>query len=123
VTSATDCYLQWLIPSNLYHDKGLAASFRKEIARFIFNTCRANSPKTLFVSSKIDLFLSLLLSLRTKAENRGQLKENRARIKSNKMTNAWVPGLSEFYFNDKAYAYRCYPNRRNSGSYDKWEPC
>ena len=42
---------------------------------------------------------------------------------SNKMANAWVPGLSEFYFNDKAYAYRCYPNRRNSGSYDKWEPC
>ena len=96
MTRATNCYLEWLIPSDLYHDQGLAASFRKKIARFIFYTCRANTPKILFTSNKIHLFLSLLLSLRTKAENRGQLKENRARIKSNKMANAWVLGLSEF---------------------------
>ena len=123
VTRATDCYFEWLILSDVSYSQGLAASFREKIARFLSYICSANSSRILSKSNKIDLFLSLLLSLRAKAENRGQRKENRAHIKSIHMTNAWAPGLLEFYFNDKAYAYRCYPNRRNSGGYDKWEPC
>jgi hypothetical protein len=123
LTRATDCYFEWLILFDVSHGQGLAASFRERIVRFLSYICRANSSGILSKSNKIDLFLSLLLSLRAKAENRGQRKENRAHIKSIHMTNAWAPGLSEFYFNDKAYAYRCYPNRRSSGGYDKWEPC
>ena len=123
VTRATDCYFEWLILFDVSYGQGLAASFREKIAKFLSYICRANSLKIIFKSNKIDLFLSLLLSLRAKAENRGQRKENRAHIKSIHLTYAWAPGLSEFYFNDKAYAYRCYPNRRNSGGYDKWEPC
>ena len=121
MTRVTEKFFEWPTLSSFSTGLGLAAIIWIIIQRIILASSRVNSSKESFQSNGINSFLSSILSLRKKTQLQGCSIRKSSHNGSKKQTNVWFLGSPEFYLNDKAYAYRCHPNRRNSGGCNKWK--
>ena len=121
MTRVTKKNFEWPTLSSFSSVLGLAAIIWIKIQRIILASSRVNSSKESFQVNGIYSFLSLILSLRKKTQLQRRSIWKSSHTGSEEQTNVWLLGLPEFYLNDKAYAYRCHPNRRNSGGCNEWK--